>query len=135
MTGFLNSIRADLTDRRVLPFVVLLGVALLGALVFLFLGGGSSSSVPSAPLPAAAPATSVAGGISVSEVSLDPNAAIAETTGGAPAHVAAIKDPFKQASSSTSSTSSSSSSSSSTSGSGSSSSSSPSSSSSLLAKL
>jgi hypothetical protein len=106
MSGFLNSLRADLTDRRVLPMVLLLGVALLAALAFLFLGGGSSSSGPLAPLPAAAPVTTASNGIAVSEVSMNPNAAIAETAGGAPTHAGAVKDPFKQLASPTSPTSS-----------------------------
>jgi hypothetical protein len=77
MNAFLDSLRADLLDRRLRPLLALLGVALLGAVAYAVLGG--SSSTPPAASPAAArPAATIA----VSPVKTESAQAIAETTGG-----------------------------------------------------
>ena len=44
MTDFLNSLKADLLDRRLLPIVALVGVALVGAVAYAVLGGGGSTA-------------------------------------------------------------------------------------------
>jgi hypothetical protein len=78
MTSFLNSLKADLLDRRLLPLVVVVVVALVAAVGYVVVGGGSSASAPAGPTgvtPAGPPA-----GISVSEI--HPEKAVAETTGG-----------------------------------------------------
>ena len=130
MTGFLSSLKADLLDRRLLPLVVLVGVALAAALAYAALGGGSSGSTPTAAV-STGPVTP-SSGLAISQNS--PEKAVAETTSGVSAqHKGASHNPFtplpeaKTTTSATttsaaSSTTSSSSSSSSTSGSGSSSS-------------
>jgi hypothetical protein len=118
MSDFLNSLKADLLDRRMLPLLVVLGVAVLAALSYAVLGGSSST----APLPVG-PSPSHAAGIVVTEAPANPNQAVSETTNGltvqrkgnarnpfAPIAVAAVK----VSTSSTSKTSSSSSSSPST---------------------
>jgi hypothetical protein len=116
MNAFLESLRADLLDRRLRPLVALLGVALLGALAYAALGG-SSSSTPPAGSPPVAHAT---GAIALSPVKTEDTQAIAETTGGLKGQSGgATRNPFtplpqpKQATTSTSTATGSSSSSSS----------------------
>jgi hypothetical protein len=128
MSEFLTSVKADLLDRRLLPIVALVVLALVGAIAYVVLGGGSSAT-PTAAV-SSAPAT-VPVGLSVTQTT--PEKAVAETTGGvAEQRRGAARNPFtplpepkaKQAASPASSSSSSSttsSSSSAASGSGSSS--------------
>jgi len=71
-----NSVKADLTDRRLLPAVIAVGVLLVAGLAYALLGGGSSAP-ESARGPVAAP---VAGGIAVAGTT--PEKAVAETTDG-----------------------------------------------------
>lgn len=78
MNGFLNSLKADLLDRRLLPLVALVAVGLAAAVAYTVLGGGSSAA-PTAAL-ASGPATA-SSGIAISQT--NPEKAIAETTGGA----------------------------------------------------
>lgn len=113
MSGLLQSLKSDLLDRRLLPFLALLGVALAGAIAFVVLGGGSSSSPAPAPV-AANSATPSSGSLSVSQAPENPHAAVAETTNGAHyQHHSGSRNPFTplpsaKASSSTGSSSSSS---------------------------
>ncbi len=79
MSELLNSIKADLLDRRLLPLVGLVGVALVAALAYAVLGGGSSPSA-SAP-PASASNTPAPTGLQVSATTADRS--VAETTDGA----------------------------------------------------
>lgn len=82
MNEFLQSIKADLFSRRLLPFVALLGVVLLAAIGYA-VKGGSSGPAP-APV-ASAPSAPVAGGTSalgLSVASANPNEAVSETPGG-----------------------------------------------------
>jgi hypothetical protein len=79
MSDFLNSVKADLLDRRLLPFVALIGAALLAALVYVLLSGGSSTSTP--PPSLGAPPAPI--GISVSGAAANPAQPVAETTSGA----------------------------------------------------
>jgi hypothetical protein len=88
---FLNDIKEDLRDRRLLPWVVLAGALMVGALAFAVLGGGSSSSTPAAVGPHR-PAGSE-GGIAV--VAAHSLTALAETTSGAAEqHQGSSRDPF-----------------------------------------
>jgi hypothetical protein len=80
MTDFLNALKADLLDRRLLPIVALVAVALVGTLAYAALGGGSSSA-PVAAVAPSAPVTVAAGGIATSEASAA--TATAEVTSGA----------------------------------------------------
>jgi hypothetical protein len=78
MNEFLESVKADLLDRRLRPVLALLGLALLGALAYAALGGSSeSASNASAPLPAAKTP-----GISVSEANTSAEQPVAETANG-----------------------------------------------------
>jgi hypothetical protein len=78
MSDFLDSLKADLLDRRLLPLVALVGLALVGALAYVVLGGGSSASTSPATL-ATSPATA-SSGLPISQSTTE--TAVAETTGG-----------------------------------------------------
>jgi hypothetical protein len=78
MSEFLASVKADLLDRRLLPIVALLALALVAAIAYVVLGGGSAATSTAAVT--AAPA-SVPAGLSVTQTT--PETAVAETTGGA----------------------------------------------------
>jgi hypothetical protein len=79
MTDFLSSIKADLLDRRIVPLVALVAVAVAAAAGYAVLGGGSSTATPSTAVstPGANPA---ARGIAVTAAT--PGKAVAETTSG-----------------------------------------------------
>ncbi|MCW3018945.1 MAG: hypothetical protein JWN10_1253 [Solirubrobacterales bacterium] len=78
MSNFLSSVKADLLDRRLLPIVALVGLALVAALAYAILGGGSSSTAtPSATLSRGAATPQ---GVAISQTT--PEKAVAETTGG-----------------------------------------------------
>jgi hypothetical protein len=81
MNEFLNSLKADLLDRRLLPLLALVGVALVAAVGYMVLGGGSSVSTS----PSLRPTSPGPSGIAVSEQPANPALAVAETTSGAPA--------------------------------------------------
>ena len=78
MTDFLNSVKADLLDRRVLPFVALVFVGLAAAVAYAFLGG---SSAPQSASSGSSPSTSSAG-LAVSQVATGATGAVAEVTSG-----------------------------------------------------
>ena len=93
MNGFMDSLKADLLNRRVLPFLIALGVALLAALAYAVLGGGSET--PSAPTASAVAPGAGAAGIDVTSATTNPDKAIAETTSGRPKVRLHANDPFK----------------------------------------
>ncbi len=114
---FFSSLKEDLFGKRLLPFLIVLGVVLVAAVAYAALGGGSSSSPT--PVTASAPAgASVAvGDVAVSHAPANPNEPISETTNGtSKQHHGIAHDPFtplpvaKQASPSTTSSTASSSS-------------------------
>lgn len=78
MTGFLSSLKADLLDRRLLPLVALVAVALVAALAYAVLGGGSNAATPAAAV-STGPARA-SSGLGVSQKTSE--TAVAETTGG-----------------------------------------------------
>jgi hypothetical protein len=118
ITDFLSSLKEDLFSKRMLPFLVALGVVLVAAVAYAVLGGGSSSAP--APVTASAPAgASVAvGDVAVTQAPANPNQPISETTEGtSKQHHGVAHNPFtplpgakKASSASTSSTTASSSS-------------------------
>jgi hypothetical protein len=80
MSAFLSSLKSDLLDRRLIPLLALLGLAVVGAIAYAVLAGGSgSSTAPVANAPVSASSTS---GIAVSAVTTDTNASVDETTSG-----------------------------------------------------
>jgi hypothetical protein len=94
MTEFLDSLKADLLDRRMRPLLALVVVAFLGALGYAVLGGGSSSSAPTAST-APAPLSVGAPGIAISQTPSSTNQAVAETTSGsAQQRQGPSRDPF-----------------------------------------
>jgi hypothetical protein len=82
MTEFLRSIKSDLLSQRMLPLVVVLGVALLAAVGYAFTGSsGGSTPVLSAGLPSV-PAGSAAARSGLSVATENPHVASSETPGG-----------------------------------------------------
>jgi hypothetical protein len=77
MSDFFTTLRADLTDRRLLPIVALVAVCLLAALAYAVLGGSSGAGEPSA---SSAPVPTPSSGIAVTGTT--PEHAVAETTDG-----------------------------------------------------
>jgi hypothetical protein len=94
MTEFLGSLKADLLDRRILPILVLLAVALVGALGYAAIGGGSSSSTLTPTLTPLSTGSS-ASSISVTQAPAATDQPVAETTSGS-AHrsAGASRNPF-----------------------------------------
>jgi hypothetical protein len=97
MSEFLTSLKSDLLDRRFLPVLALLGVALLAALAYAVLGGGSSSSTPTPTTPVTSASSGATGATGVVAISQAPvaNKAVSETTSGAHRQAGAPRDPFK----------------------------------------
>jgi hypothetical protein len=79
MNEFLSSLKADLLDRRLLPLAGVALTALVAALAYVLLGGGSGASTSSAPT---APVSPTGAGISVSAVETSAAKSVAETTDG-----------------------------------------------------
>jgi len=83
MNDFVNSLKSDLLDRRFLPFLALLGVALIAAVAYAVLGGSSSTSPAPSPSVASPGVTKATGVVAISQAPANPNQAVAETTSGA----------------------------------------------------
>jgi hypothetical protein len=80
MSGLLASLKTDLLGRRLLPVVILLGVALAGAAAYAVLGSTSSgSSTPTADLGPSLPSPPPS---LASPAPTNPNVAVSETTSG-----------------------------------------------------
>jgi hypothetical protein len=77
MNDFLNSLKSDLLERRMVALLGVLGVALVGAVAYALLGGSTGSSEPPVPSPVAR-----AIGIAVTEAQSNPNQPVSETTNG-----------------------------------------------------
>jgi hypothetical protein len=87
---FLASLRADLTDRRLLPAVALVGACLLAAIAYAALGGSGGSAAPQA---STGPVATPSPGIAVTATT--PQHAVAETTDGSKEQAAGkARDPF-----------------------------------------
>jgi len=81
MNELLNSLKSDLTNRRLVPFVALAVIALLGAVAYVVVGAGSSSpSTPTAAIPGSSAGLAATGGLAISQST--PNKSVAETTDG-----------------------------------------------------
>jgi hypothetical protein len=79
MNDFLNSLKADLLDRRLLPILALVGALVVAAITYAALSGGGSASTPESS--STAPAQPA--GIAVKEKQPGAAQAVAETTSGA----------------------------------------------------
>jgi hypothetical protein len=82
---FFASLKEDLLGKRMLPFLVVLAVALVAAVGYAVLGGGSSTAPGrGGPVSASVPAGASAsvGDVAVSQAPANPNQPISETTEG-----------------------------------------------------
>jgi hypothetical protein len=98
MSELFGSLACDLRDRRFLPILVLLGVALIASLAFALLSGsGSATSPASAPGAAASAPTGATGAVAITKAPESASSqAVAETTDGSSRHGSgAPRDPFK----------------------------------------
>ncbi len=77
MNELVASIRADLTDRRLLPIVALVGLCFVAAIAYAVLGGSSS-----APNPVASTSTPSVPTTGIAVTGATPEHAVAETTDG-----------------------------------------------------
>ncbi len=91
MNAFLSSVKDDLLDVRLRLVLVVLSVALLGAVAYTVVGGGGSGV--SAPA-ATAPLSPAAGGIAISETTANAEEPVTETTGGAHQRGGSLRNPF-----------------------------------------
>jgi hypothetical protein len=95
MNEFFGSLKSDLLDRRFLPVLALLGVALVAALAYAVLSGGSStSSTPPLPSSASTGVTGRVGVIAISPAPANPKEAVSETTSGAHHQSGTPRNPF-----------------------------------------
>ncbi len=126
---FLSSLKEDLFGKRLLPFLIVLGILLVAAVAYAVLGGGSSSAPGrGGPVSASVPAgaSAAVGDVAVTQAPANPNQPISETTEGtSKQHHGVAHNPFtplpeakKASSPSTTSTTSGSSTTSSSTGSG-----------------
>jgi hypothetical protein len=90
MSKFLDSLKSDLLDRRLLPLLALVAVGLLAAIGYAVLAGSGSSTPTSASAPIATPVS----GIAVSAVSTTGEAGTVETTGSAKQSASPGRNPF-----------------------------------------
>src|SRR5205814_2726222 len=79
MSDLFNSVRADLLDRRMRPFLALAVVAVVAAFAYALLGGGGGSPAPS-PETSPLGAGSAPGGMSVSASATNANGAVARVS-------------------------------------------------------
>jgi hypothetical protein len=94
MNEFLNSMKADLLSRRMLPILAVLGVALLAAVAYAVLGGSSTPSTPTAAV-APAPAVTAPAGIAVTQAPTSTVQPVDETTSGSTHRAAgSARNPF-----------------------------------------
>ncbi len=91
MSAFFNNLKADLLDRRLAPLLALAAAALVAAIAYAVLSGGSSTPAP-ATVPAIA-ATLPSAGIAATQTT--PEKAVAEiTSGSSEQRHGAARDPF-----------------------------------------
>jgi hypothetical protein len=89
MSEFFSALKADLLDRRLLPLVGLAGVALIAAIAYVVIGGGSSTP-SSTPSIVAVPATT-----GIAATATTPEKAVAEVTSGSSEQRHGVsRDPF-----------------------------------------
>jgi hypothetical protein len=95
MNDFFDSLKSDLLDRRFLPVLAVLGVALLAAIAYTVLGTGGSSTNPTPSTPSSASSGATGGAVAISQAPANPNKAVAETTSGASQqHSGKARNPF-----------------------------------------
>jgi hypothetical protein len=80
MTDFLSSLKADLLDRRLLPILAVLSLALVAAVAYAVLGGGSTATP--APTGATTTVAPLGVGVAVKPAPTSTSQPVAETTSG-----------------------------------------------------
>ena len=94
INDFFSSLKDDLLNRRMLPFLVVLGVALVGAVAYAVLSGGSSTT-STVSVSASSGGSPVVAGVAVSQAPANPDRPISETTNGASKqHEGYARNPF-----------------------------------------
>ena len=97
MSALLNSVRADLLDRRMRPFLALVVVALVAALAYALLGGGGATA-PVLPETASsstgAGASTGVGASGIAVTAANSNGAAAEVSGASKQHGGSARNPF-----------------------------------------
>jgi len=95
MNDFFTSLKSDLLDRRFLPVLAVLGVALIAAVAYAVLGSGGSSTSPTpAPSSASSGTTVTKGSVAITAAPANTGQAVAETTSGVSKHSGPSRDPF-----------------------------------------
>ncbi len=79
----LESIKADLLSRRLLPMLAALSISLVAAVVYAATGAGSTSVPAPSPTTSTSPAASPASAVPLSVAPANPNKVVAETPSGA----------------------------------------------------
>ena len=82
VSDFFSSLKEDLFGKRLLPFLIVLGVLLVAAVAYAVLGGGSSSSPTPVTASVPAGASASVGAVAVTQAPANPNQPISETTEG-----------------------------------------------------
>ena len=82
MNDFLQSVKSDLLSRRLLPFVALVGVALIAAAGYAAVGASKSSAPIASPSTPSSAATGSGGRLAVAVAPANPNEAASETPNG-----------------------------------------------------
>jgi hypothetical protein len=96
VSGLLQSLRSDLLDRRVLPIIIALGLALAGAVAYAVLSGAGSAK-PVAAASTVTPPAAQGAALAVAQAPANPHAAVSETTeGGRYRHREGSHNPFAQ---------------------------------------
>ena len=90
---FFTALKDDLLDRRLLPVLLVVGVALVAAVAYAVHSGGSST--PVTPVASSTGASSPVAGVAVSQAPVNPNRPVSETTNGtSKQHGGNARDPF-----------------------------------------
>jgi hypothetical protein len=92
---FFSGLKEDLFGKRLLPFLIVLGVVLVAAVAYAVLGGGSSSSPTPVTASVPAGASAAVGDVAVTQAPANPDQPISETTEGtSKQHHGVAHDPF-----------------------------------------
>jgi hypothetical protein len=83
MNDLLNSLKSDLLDRRLLPFLLALGLLFAGAVAYAVLAGSGSSGTSAPAAAAPSPNSPQHSSVAVSQAPANSNAAVSETAEGA----------------------------------------------------
>ncbi len=94
VTDYLSALREDLRDRRLLPLVVLVGVAMLAAIAFLVLGGSGGGSSAVTPPPGNSASANAGETTALALTPVSTSNAVAETATGAKPTAGGSHNPF-----------------------------------------